>query len=209
MKNYKLNEYIAKLPYNNPYNKPELKEVKVIVSNNNVIQNQKLLIPLINTSMGITGQFPKLIKTKKSVASFKLRKGGVVGLLTTLRGGPTGRKENFLKILKVYGLPRLVTNQPTGPLGAVNNKLSAGKSLLTFGINNINIFSHITPLVEESLQVSNNPHMGKLTQISSTGGYTQLSQEFKTPYKNLTIKENKNLSTNMHKFFYSLLFFPV
>jgi large subunit ribosomal protein L5 len=205
MKNYKLNEYIAKLPYNNPYNKPELKEVKVIVSNNNVIQNQKLLIPLINTSMGITGQFPKLIKTKKSVASFKLRKGGVVGLLTTLGGV---RKENFLKILKVYGLPRLVTNQPT----LVNNKLSkleAGKSLLTFGINNINIFSHITPLVEESLQVSNNPHMGKLTQISSTGGYTQLSQEFKTPYKNLTIKENKNLSTNMHKFFYSLLYFPV
>jgi len=205
MKNNKLNDYIAKLPYNHPYNKPELKEVKVIISNNNVVQNTKLLVPLINTSISITGQYPKLIKTKKSVASFKLRKGGVVGLLTTLRGG---KCENFLSMLNIYGLPRLVTNQPnlvknqlaqtirgpasqgtSSPLWGATREGAprrggdpkGGNSILTLGLNNITVFSYLAPLREESLQVSHNINI--VSPAKLTGGYTQISQTFKPAKK--------------------------
>lgn len=213
MKNNRLNDYVAKIPYNHPYNKPELKEVRVIVSNNNVVQNTKLLIPLINTSMGLTGQYPQLIKTKKSVAAFKLRKGGIVGLLTTLRGD---KCLNFLNILNVYGLPRLVTNQPT----LVKNKLAQlnlrpapkmGKinSILTLGLTNISIFSYLTPL-EESLQVSQNINIINPTKL--TGGYTQFSQTFAitgSAKKLLNVEGNKDLIKNTHKFFYSTLRIPL
>ncbi len=226
MKNYKLNDYIAKLPYNHPYNRPELKEIKVIISNNNVVQNTKLLVPLINTSMSITGQYPKLIKTKKSVASFKLRKGGVVGLLTTLRGG---KCKNFLNLLNVYGLPRIVSG-PKVALTSSNSPFRGAKeggnriahlfkpsynSILTLGLNNITLFSYLTPLREESLQVSQNINLINPTKL--TGGYTQLSQTFKPSKKLLSSpchlgKKTGNieeLTHNLHKFFYSQLYVPL
>jgi hypothetical protein len=213
-----LNDYIAKVPFNNPYNKPVLEEIKVIMSNNNVIQNPKLLIPLINTSMSITGQYPSIIKAKKSVASFKLRKGGAVGVLTTLR---KQKSLNYLKLLNTYFLPRLITNQPS----LINNKLaqitSTGNnshseakelknhSILSLGFNNISIFSYITPL-EDSLQLSQNLNL--INPSNLTGGYTQFSQKF-TPNKkllNLNNKEGKeNLVKVLHKFFYSLQYIPL
>ena len=205
-----LNDYIAKVPFNNPYNKPVLKEIKVIISNNNVIQNPKLLIPLVNTSISITGQYPSIIKAKKSVASFKLRKGGAVGVLTTLR---KQKSLNYLKLLNTYFLPRLITNQPT----LVNNKLAQitqnekdrNNSILSLGFKNISIFSYLTPL-EDSLQLSQNLNL--INPSNLTGGYTQLSQNFK-PNKKLLNLHNKEAKANieqfLHKFYYSLLYIPL
>jgi hypothetical protein len=195
-----LNDYITKISFQHPYNQPKLSDIKFILSNNNVIINPKLMVPMINTSISITGQYPNIIKAKKSVAHFKLRKGGSTGLLTTLSGS---KGLNYLKLLNLYLMPRLVTNQPTliknklAQLSykfssAVNfeeikkqqhpvlrikgsQKFSTTNSLLTIGFQNVNIFSFLTPL-EDSLQISHNLNL--INPQHSTGGYTQIAHSF-------------------------------
>ena len=89
-----------------PYNQPELQEIRLIISNNN-IKNNKSYIPLLNICMGITGQYPKLLKSGVSIASFRLRKGNLIGLLTTLR---KTNLSNFLTLLNTNILPKIFSN---------------------------------------------------------------------------------------------------
>jgi large subunit ribosomal protein L5 len=51
----------------------------------------------------ITGQKPKIVTAKKSISSFKLRKGMPVALLVTLR---KKRLNDFIQRLLTYALPR-------------------------------------------------------------------------------------------------------
>ncbi len=51
----------------------------------------------------ITGQKPKVVKAKKSISGFKLRKGMPVALLVTLR---KKRLNDFIQRLLTYALPR-------------------------------------------------------------------------------------------------------
>jgi large subunit ribosomal protein L5 len=202
-----INDYIVKIPKNHPYNKPLLKDVKVIISNNNVAQNSKLLIPLINTSLSVTGQYPLIISAKKSVASFKLRKDSPVGLITTLRGS---KLENYLKLLNSYVLPRVVAAESSKGVAEVKfSKLAqtaSNNSTLTFGINSVGVFSYITPL-EESLQAINNVagFTNSGGSVGQTGGYTQVSHSYTLPKQ----YKNKNMLKNIHKFYFSSLYFPM
>jgi large subunit ribosomal protein L5 len=126
----KINDYIVKIPKNNPYNVPKIESIKVILSNNNLVDHPKLIIPLINTSQSITGQRPSIIKAKKSVASFKLRKASPVGLITTVRGE---KLENYLKVLNSYILPRIATTKTYKNISFTTSK----NSTLTLGIENL------------------------------------------------------------------------
>ena len=204
MNNNIINDYIIKIPKNHPYNKPLLKDVKVIISNNNVAQNSKLLIPLINTSLSITGQYPSIINAKKSVASFKLRKDSPVGLITTLRGS---KLENYLKLLNSYVLPRVVVAESSAELKFSKlAQTTSNNSTLTFCINSVGVFSYITPL-EESLQAINN--VAGFTNsggpMGQTGGYTQVSHSYTLPKQ----YKNQNMLKNIHKFYFSYLYFPM
>jgi large subunit ribosomal protein L5 len=99
-----INELTIKFPNNHPYNQSKLDSIKLNISNNKIATNPKLLIPIINTSISITGQYPTIITAKKSVASFKLRVDSPIGVQTTLR------KHNalhFLTLLNYYYLPRV------------------------------------------------------------------------------------------------------
>jgi len=108
-RNYNIvNDFLVKIPKNHPYNKPSLNSIKVSISNNNVVQNSKLLIPLINLNLSFLGQYPKIIKAKKSVASFKVRKDSPVGLITTLRGK---NAESFFNLLNSFFLPSVASNK--------------------------------------------------------------------------------------------------
>lgn len=159
----------------NPYNNPKIDNINFIVSNNNLINNPNLLIPLINKSQSITGQYPSLIKANKSIASFKLRKNMVTGLQTTLRNK---KANNLLKILRYSLFPRY------------GIKLSSTK----FGLDNLNIFSHITP----SPSINQNDE-----NLSKAGGYIQLN--IKLPKMKLV--NNKEILPT--KFYLSMLNFPL
>ena len=103
-----LNNVIPKLKkefnYKNLHQIPKLKKIVISTCLGLDAQNKSILEQTIENIRIISGQHPILTKAKKSVSSFKLRKGVPLGLLTTLR------KEKmyfFLeKIIKLV-LPRI------------------------------------------------------------------------------------------------------
>lgn len=169
-----LHDLSTKLPVNHPYNKYKLDYLKFIIGSNNLVSNQKKIYPLINISRNITGQNPSVIKAKRSVASFKLRKNNPIAITTTLR---KDKAKNFLNILSLYFLPRLVMRAatlkgllPTPLQGGLADEPKGGFTVrqspsfggrddnfsLSFGFNNITLFSYLTPLASNYTQLISN-----------------------------------------------------
>jgi large subunit ribosomal protein L5 len=65
---------------------PRLRKIVVSMSVKQVIQDKNALKDALQELTLITGQKPAFTKAKKSVASFKLRKGMPLGCKVTLRG---------------------------------------------------------------------------------------------------------------------------
>ena len=89
VKHYKRNsldrDLIVKNKYSNVMKIPRLDKISLSVNNKEALLNSnKLLIPLVLLKL-ITGQKPKLNKSRKSVAQFKLREGKALGASVTLR----------------------------------------------------------------------------------------------------------------------------
>lgn len=77
--------------------------VNVGVGRRVVAEGEKALEPIVYDLMRITGQKPAVRPARKSVASFKLRKGQAAGLIVTLRGK---RARDFITRLIRIALPR-------------------------------------------------------------------------------------------------------
>lgn len=99
----------TKFPTLHPYNRVRLNSIKFIVSSNSLPANPKLIYLLTNLSQSITGQVPAVIKAKKSVASFKLRKDSPVAIYTTLR---KQKAQTLLNLLTVFYIPQLISLNP-------------------------------------------------------------------------------------------------
>src|ERR1700677_1621315 len=65
---------------------PKLEKIVINVGLGRAKDEKKILDVATNTLRKITGQQPIQTKAKKSIASFKLREGNVIGLKVTLRG---------------------------------------------------------------------------------------------------------------------------
>lgn len=79
----------------------------------------------------MTGQKPKIVTAKKSVAGFKLRKGMPVAVLVTLR---RKRLLDFIERLLVYALPRAKDFK-----GLTNDNFDS-KGNISLGLRETNIF---------------------------------------------------------------------
>jgi large subunit ribosomal protein L5 len=90
--------------YRNIMEVPRLKKIVLNVGLGEAIQNIKLLEAAQKELAAITGQKAVITKAKKSIATFKLRKGMPIGCKVTLRGG--GMYE-FLDRLISVALPRI------------------------------------------------------------------------------------------------------
>lgn len=84
----------------------------------------------------ITGQTPSFRLAKKAVASFSIKKGDIVGVAVTLRGG---RMWDFLEKLVKVVLPR------TKDFRGVSRKSFDGKGNLTIGVEEQTAFPEIDP----------------------------------------------------------------
>lgn len=82
----------------------------------------------------ITGQKPVFIKAKKSIASFKVRKGMIIGAKVTLRGK---RMEEFFEKLINIALPRI------RDFKGLSRKSFDGRGNYTFGVEEQLIFPEI------------------------------------------------------------------
>jgi large subunit ribosomal protein L5 len=90
--------------YKNVMEVPKVAKVVLNVGLGEAIQNIKLLDAAQKELSIITGQKPVVTKAKKSIASFKLRKGVPIGCKVTLRGE---RMYEFLDRLISIALPRI------------------------------------------------------------------------------------------------------
>ena len=83
---------------------PRLEKIVVNMGLGDSLKDAKLMDAAVEDIMTITGQRPAVTKAKKSVASFKVRKGMAVGCKVTLRGA---RMYEFFDRLVSAAIPRI------------------------------------------------------------------------------------------------------
>ena len=92
------------LGYKNQLQVPALKKVVVNMGMGEAMSDSKYLDGGLNDMKAITGQKPLITRAKKSIATYKIREGGPVGCIVTLRGQ---RMYDFFSKLVNLVLPRL------------------------------------------------------------------------------------------------------
>ena len=106
LNNYFPEDNLIKFPLINPYNKTKLNSIIIELNYNEVVKEKLVLLPVFKTLMLLTGQKPKVIKAKTSIAAFKVRKNMEIGAIVTVRNY---LKHNLLKLL-ILNLPKLKIN---------------------------------------------------------------------------------------------------
>jgi large subunit ribosomal protein L5 len=120
--------------YKNIMEVPKVQKVVLNVGIGEAIQNIKLLDAAQKELSFITGQKAVVTKAKKSIASFKLRKGMPIGCKVTLRGN---RMYEFLDRLISIALPRI------RDFKGVSGKSFDGKGNYALGLKEQFIFPEI------------------------------------------------------------------
>jgi len=97
-------ELQKELGLDNPHQVPRLEKITLNVGLGKAKDDKRVIEAATNTLTKITGQKPVETKAKKSIASFKLREGNMIGLKVTLRGD---KMYEFLDRFITIVLPRL------------------------------------------------------------------------------------------------------
>jgi len=90
--------------YKNPFQAPRLTKIVINMGVGETTTDIKKMDAAVADLTAISGQKPVVIKSKKAIANFKLRKGLAVGAKVTLRGA---RMYEFLDRLVNIALPRV------------------------------------------------------------------------------------------------------
>lgn len=90
--------------YSSDMQVPRLEKIVVNMGVGDTVNDIKKMEAAVNDLTAITGQKPLVIKSKKAIANFKLRRGLPVGCKVTLRGA---RMYEFLDRLVTIALPRV------------------------------------------------------------------------------------------------------
>jgi len=120
--------------YRNVMAVPRLEKIVVNMGMGEAIQNAKLLDSASDELSLITGQRPVITRAKKSIASFKLRKGMAIGCSVTLRGE---RMYEFFDRLVNIALPRV------RDFRGLSTKSFDGRGNYTVGLRDQLIFPEI------------------------------------------------------------------
>ena len=114
---------------------PRVVKVVINVGLGEAIQHAQALDAVQQDIAAISGQHPVITKARKSIASFKLRKGMPIGVMVTLRGK---RMYEFLDKLISVALPRIRDFQ------GLNRKAFDGMGNYTLGLKDQTIFPEIS-----------------------------------------------------------------
>ena len=127
---------MKKLGVDNALALPRLVKVVVNAGVGRVRKDEKKLEAAKRDLAIITGQKPAERLAKKSISSFSLREGDVVGLVVTLRGS---RMHDFLRRLISVALPR------TRDFRGLNLRGFDGSGNYTLGVKEHTVFAEINP----------------------------------------------------------------
>jgi large subunit ribosomal protein L5 len=120
--------------YKNVMAIPKLEKIVINIGMGEAIQNSKLLDAAVDELSIIAGQRPVITRAKKSIASFKLRKGMSIGCMVTLRGE---RMYEFLDRMVSIALPRV------RDFRGLSTKSFDGRGNYTIGLRDQLIFPEI------------------------------------------------------------------
>ena len=114
---------------------PKVEKVVVNVGVGKIAKEDKVVEKIANDLAKLTGQKPVFRKAKKSIASFKVRQGVNIGLMTTLRGK---RMYDFMDRLISISLPR------SKDFRGIDVKNFDKNGNLNLGIKESSIFPEVT-----------------------------------------------------------------
>jgi large subunit ribosomal protein L5 len=78
-------DFLLKVNARNPFEIPQLSHISINLTSRYIVAEKKhSLFPMVSLSL-LSGQHPKLLRAKKSVAGFKLKKNSILGCKLTLR----------------------------------------------------------------------------------------------------------------------------
>lgn len=97
-------DLLLKLPIQSIHQLPKIQKVILHSSSGNVAQDKKRILPILLGFEYLTGQKPAVIWSKKSIASFRLRKDSLLGCRVTLRNSAL---YSFFEKYASYYLPRV------------------------------------------------------------------------------------------------------
>ena len=120
--------------YTNVMQVPRLEKIVIGIGLGEAIQNPKALEGAERDLVAISGQHPVTTRAKKSISSFKLRKGMTIGMVVTLRGR---RMHEFFDKLVNAALPRI------RDFRGVSKNSFDGKGNYTLGLREQLIFPEI------------------------------------------------------------------
>jgi large subunit ribosomal protein L5 len=113
---------------------PRLSKIVVNMGVGDAVQDGKLIDSAIEDLRIITGQQPRVNRSRKSIANFKLREGMAVGVSVTLRGD---RMWEFFDRLVATAIPRIRDFRGLSPKGF------DGSGNYSFGVTEQLIFPEI------------------------------------------------------------------
>ncbi len=97
-------DLMTEFKYKNPMQVPKLEKIVVSMCLKEATSDIKIMEKAMDELMLITGQKPKMTRSKKAIAAFKLRAGMPLGAMVTLRGA---RMYEFLDRFTNIALPRV------------------------------------------------------------------------------------------------------
>jgi large subunit ribosomal protein L5 len=107
-------ELMTENKYANKMQVPRLKKIVVSMCIKEATTDMKAMDKAMDSLSMITGQKPKMTRTKKSIAAFKIREGMPLGCLSTMRGP---RMYEFLDRFTNIALPRVRDFRGLSPKG--------------------------------------------------------------------------------------------
>jgi large subunit ribosomal protein L5 len=113
---------------------PRLEKIVVNMGVGEAVQDRKAIESAMDELTLITGQKPKLNRSRKSIANFKVREGMPVGASVTLRGA---RMWEFFDRLLAIAIPRI------RDFRGLNPRSFDGRGNYTFGVTEQLIFPEI------------------------------------------------------------------
>ncbi len=120
--------------YKNPNQVPRIQKIVINMGLGAAVTNPKVIDSAVEELRAITGQKPVVTRSKKAIASFKLRAGLAIGAMVTLR---RDRMWEFLDRFVSLALPR------TRDFRGVSRKAFDGKGNYTVGLKEQIIFPEI------------------------------------------------------------------
>jgi len=127
-------ELMKKFKYKNIMQVPKLEKIVINMGVGEATQNVKELEVAMKELSIITGQWPAIKRAKKSISSFRVRKGQPIACMVTLRGD---RMYEFLDRFISIALPRVRDFRGLSP------KSFDGKGNYTIGVKDQLIFPEI------------------------------------------------------------------